>query len=115
MVQSGRALDCGAGIGRVSKRLLLPLFSEVDLVEQNPAFLEKAKTFLVKLISYSSTSPILQKMIMVARVRAKVTVFSPRPIIVELPLQKRTNFSTKIMIHSIQKTVHYTAFMGRII
>ena len=40
--------DCGAGIGRVSKLLLLPLFSEVDLVEQNPAFLEKAKVYLVR-------------------------------------------------------------------
>jgi protein N-terminal methyltransferase len=40
-------LDCGAGIGRVSKRLLLPIFSEVDLLEQNPAFLETARTFLV--------------------------------------------------------------------
>ena len=47
MVHPGRALDCGAGIGRVSKRVLLPLFSEVDLVEQNQAFLEKAKMYLV--------------------------------------------------------------------
>ena len=39
--------DCGAGIGRVSKRLLLLLFSEVDLVEQNPAFLQKARIYLV--------------------------------------------------------------------
>ena len=47
VVHPGRALDCGAGIGRVSKRVLLPLFSEVDLVEQNQTFLEKAKTYLV--------------------------------------------------------------------
>ena len=40
--------DCGAGIGRVSKLLLLPLFSEVDLEEQNPAFLEKARVYLVR-------------------------------------------------------------------
>ena len=45
-----RALDCGAGIGRVSKRVLLPLFSEVDLVEQNQSFLEKAKTYLVHVV-----------------------------------------------------------------
>lgn len=44
----GRALDCGAGIGRVSKRLLLPIFSEVDLVELNSDFLDQAKTYLVK-------------------------------------------------------------------
>ena len=48
IVHAGRALDCGAGIGRVSKKLLLPLFSEVDLLEQNPAFLERAKTYLVR-------------------------------------------------------------------
>ena len=40
--------DCGAGIGRVSKRLLLPLFERVDLVEQNPEFLERAKTYIVR-------------------------------------------------------------------
>ncbi|KAL5499393.1 hypothetical protein EMCRGX_G010796 [Ephydatia muelleri] len=45
-VKTSRALDCGAGIGRVSKLLLLPLFSEVDLEEQNPAFLEKARVYL---------------------------------------------------------------------
>ena len=47
MAGTRRALDCGAGIGRVSKRFLLPLFQEVDLLEQNSAFLEKAKTYLV--------------------------------------------------------------------
>lgn len=40
------ALDCGAGIGRVTKNLLLPLFDTVDMVEQNPNFLEKAKDYL---------------------------------------------------------------------
>lgn len=40
--------DCGAGIGRVSKRLLIPLFSEVDLVEQNATFLEQGKVYLVR-------------------------------------------------------------------
>ena len=29
----GRALDCGAGIGRVTKHLLLPRFEKVDLIE----------------------------------------------------------------------------------
>ena len=38
-----RALDCGAGIGRVSKLLLLPIFDKVDLVEQNPHFLHEAE------------------------------------------------------------------------
>lgn len=40
------ALDCGAGIGRVTKNLLLPLFDTVDMVEQNADFLEEAKVFL---------------------------------------------------------------------
>ncbi|KAG7388398.1 Alpha N-terminal protein methyltransferase 1B [Phytophthora pseudosyringae] len=33
------AADCGAGIGRVSKLLLLPMFDRVDLVEQSPRLL----------------------------------------------------------------------------
>ena len=45
--------DCGAGIGRVSQGLLLPLFSQVDLVEQNQSFLDQAKTYLVSTKSLS--------------------------------------------------------------
>lgn len=37
------ALDCGAGIGRVSRNLLIPMFNTVDLVEQDAAFAEKAR------------------------------------------------------------------------
>ncbi|XP_076234947.1 N-terminal methyltransferase [Calliopsis andreniformis] len=40
------ALDCGAGIGRITKNLLLNHFKHVDLVEQNSKFLEVAKTCL---------------------------------------------------------------------
>ncbi|XP_027983047.2 N-terminal Xaa-Pro-Lys N-methyltransferase 1 isoform X1 [Eptesicus fuscus] len=40
------ALDCGAGIGRITKRLLLPLFRAVDLVDVTEDFLAKAKTYL---------------------------------------------------------------------
>lgn len=43
---AGCALDCGAGIGRISKRLLLPLFRTVDLVDVTQEFLDKAKTYL---------------------------------------------------------------------
>lgn len=43
---AGCALDCGAGIGRISKRLLLPLFNTVDLVDVTQEFLDKAKTYL---------------------------------------------------------------------
>lgn len=40
------ALDCGAGIGRITKRLLLPLFGVVDMVDVTEDFLVKAKTYL---------------------------------------------------------------------
>ena len=40
------ALDCGAGIGRITKHLLSHSFAQVDLVEQNKIFLEKAKDYL---------------------------------------------------------------------
>ncbi|GAB1286197.1 N-terminal Xaa-Pro-Lys N-methyltransferase 1 [Apodemus speciosus] len=40
------ALDCGAGIGRITKRLLLPLFKVVDMVDVTEDFLAKAKTYL---------------------------------------------------------------------
>ncbi|MBN3280571.1 NTM1A methyltransferase, partial [Polyodon spathula] len=40
------ALDCGAGIGRITKRLLLPLFKTVDMVDVTNEFLVKAKSYL---------------------------------------------------------------------
>ncbi|KAJ8681484.1 hypothetical protein QAD02_017271 [Eretmocerus hayati] len=40
------ALDCGAGIGRITKNLLSHFFKKVDLVDQNPKFLEQAKSYL---------------------------------------------------------------------
>lgn len=43
---SGCALDCGAGIGRITKRVLLPLFQTVDLVDVTQEFLDKAKPYL---------------------------------------------------------------------
>lgn len=39
----GRAVDCGAGIGRITKHLLQKHFGKVDLVEQCQNFLDKAK------------------------------------------------------------------------
>ncbi|XP_046403296.1 N-terminal Xaa-Pro-Lys N-methyltransferase 1 [Ischnura elegans] len=42
----GTALDCGAGIGRITKHLLQNHFETVDLVEQNPHFLDEAKKSL---------------------------------------------------------------------
>lgn len=40
------AADCGAGIGRVSKLLLLPMFEHVDLVEQSPRLLRGVPQYL---------------------------------------------------------------------
>lgn len=42
-VRYGSAIDCGAGIGRISKGLLAPLFKAVDLVEQDPKYVAKAR------------------------------------------------------------------------
>ena len=38
-----QALDCGAGIGRISKETLLPRFLDVDLLEASPVQIEGAK------------------------------------------------------------------------
>lgn len=43
---NAKALDCGAGIGRITKHLLQRHFQSIDLVEQNPKFLEKARDYL---------------------------------------------------------------------
>jgi len=43
---TSRALDCGAGIGRISKHLLTRHFQKVDLVEQDRHFLDKARQYL---------------------------------------------------------------------
>ncbi|KZV34268.1 alpha N-terminal protein methyltransferase 1 [Dorcoceras hygrometricum] len=40
------ALDCGSGIGRISKNLLIRYFNEVDLLEPVPHFLDAARTNL---------------------------------------------------------------------
>ncbi len=41
-----RAVDVGAGIGRVTKHLLLPMFEHVDLLEQSPRLLAAAPDFI---------------------------------------------------------------------
>jgi protein N-terminal methyltransferase len=41
-----RAADCGAGIGRVSKYLLLPRFDHVDLIEQSPRLLAASTEYI---------------------------------------------------------------------
>ncbi|XP_036611382.1 alpha N-terminal protein methyltransferase 1B [Trichosurus vulpecula] len=40
------ALDCGSGIGRVSKHVLLPVFNSVELVDMMEAFLAEAQNYL---------------------------------------------------------------------
>lgn len=45
-LEFGRVLDCGAGIGRVTKNLLLPLFDTVDMVELNQDFLDQAPDYI---------------------------------------------------------------------
>eukprot|EP00730_Choanoeca_flexa_P008301 TRINITY_DN12474_c0_g7_i2.p2 TRINITY_DN12474_c0_g7~~TRINITY_DN12474_c0_g7_i2.p2 ORF type:complete len:198 (+),score=55.76 TRINITY_DN12474_c0_g7_i2:210-803(+) len=48
VANAGRALDCGAGIGRITKDMLLPFgFNKVDLLDINAGFLAKARTNLV--------------------------------------------------------------------
>lgn len=37
------ALDCGAGIGRITKDLLINIYDKVEMVEQNAAFLKEAE------------------------------------------------------------------------
>ncbi|XP_075396588.1 N-terminal Xaa-Pro-Lys N-methyltransferase 2 [Tenrec ecaudatus] len=41
-----RALDCGSGIGRVSKHVLLPVFNSVELVDMMESFLLEAPNYL---------------------------------------------------------------------
>jgi len=40
------AADCGAGIGRVTKHLLLPRCGHVALVEQSPRLLQAAEAYI---------------------------------------------------------------------
>ena len=47
--------DCGAGVGRVTERLLLRFFQEVDLIEPSAHLIEEAKR---KLPSATSSSPV---------------------------------------------------------
>ena len=44
--EAGRAVDCGAGIGRITKDLLLPLFESVDMVEQCEKYVAAARTYV---------------------------------------------------------------------
>ncbi|GJP32940.1 hypothetical protein CLOM_g7605 [Closterium sp. NIES-68] len=50
------ALDCGAGIGRVTKEFLLHVFNEVDLVEPVRHFIDTARQHLASPPSAAATS-----------------------------------------------------------
>ncbi|CAD7012299.1 alpha N-terminal protein methyltransferase 1 [Ceratitis capitata] len=39
------ALDCGAGIGRITKNLLMPRFNTTDIVEQDASFTGRAREY----------------------------------------------------------------------
>lgn len=42
----GIALDCGAGIGRITKHLLAPLFEKVDIIEPDEKFINSIISFV---------------------------------------------------------------------
>lgn len=46
VIGHGRALDCGAGIGRVTKHVLMPRFAKIDLIELAQIQIEKAKAYV---------------------------------------------------------------------
>lgn len=48
--------DCGAGIGRVTKNLLLPRCKHIDLIEQSPRLLHAAPQYLASGISEDNSS-----------------------------------------------------------
>ncbi|POI27404.1 hypothetical protein CIB84_008846, partial [Bambusicola thoracicus] len=43
---TNRALDCGSGIGRISKHVLLPIFKSVELVDMMENFLAEVPNYL---------------------------------------------------------------------
>ena len=45
-IAHGRVLDCGAGMGRVTKHLLLPRFSKVDMIEPSKVQIDKAREYV---------------------------------------------------------------------
>ncbi|XP_067628401.1 alpha N-terminal protein methyltransferase 1 [Eurosta solidaginis] len=44
-LEKNRALDCGAGIGRITKNLLMRRFKQTDIVEQDANFAAKAREY----------------------------------------------------------------------
>lgn len=54
-----RAADCGAGIGRVTKHLLLHRFKYVDIIEQSPRLLAAAPSYIGEM-SYRANCIVLK-------------------------------------------------------
>lgn len=76
-----RALDCGAGIGRVTKNLLLPLFEDsVDLLEQSEKLLRAAPDYIgdtglgCSSLHSKKTINLILSPLQVNRIRSTVTV-----------------------------------------
>ena len=46
MPGTNTALDCGAGIGRITKKTLKPIFDQVDLVEPSATQLDGAREYV---------------------------------------------------------------------
>uniref|UniRef100_A0A8R1TQX6 Alpha N-terminal protein methyltransferase 1 n=1 Tax=Onchocerca volvulus TaxID=6282 RepID=A0A8R1TQX6_ONCVO len=46
LTKSERAVDCGCGIGRVTKHLLLPLFDLVDMVDVTESFIQESTNYI---------------------------------------------------------------------
>jgi protein N-terminal methyltransferase len=42
----GRVLDCGAGMGRITKHLLLPRFEKADLIEPSKIQIDQARVYV---------------------------------------------------------------------
>lgn len=43
---TGKALDCGSGIGRVTKHLLLTIFNSVDMVDFTAKFIQQSAVYI---------------------------------------------------------------------
>lgn len=59
----GRALDVGAGIGRVSKFLLLPLFDHVDMLEQSLAYVRESDAYLADTAQASGVGAVGRRLV----------------------------------------------------
>lgn len=45
-MSTNRAIDCGCGIGRITKHLLLPIFDAVDMVDVTESFIDNSSAYI---------------------------------------------------------------------